>query len=90
MAVAGITCSNDCSVQDVQADKEAGCPVSFVGVCHRPATAFFYRQTRLGSVQGLNLGFLICTQFEMPPNLIKKVASGMEQDSEFMSIESLC
>lgn len=62
VAVAGIACADDGSLQNVQGGKEAGRAVPSVVVRHRPATTFFHRQTRLGSVQGLNLGFLIHAQ----------------------------
>lgn len=62
VAVAGIACSDDGPLQNVQGGKEAGRAVPFVVVGHRPATTFFHRQARLGSVQGLNLGFLIHAQ----------------------------
>ncbi len=57
-----ITRPNHCSIQHVQGGKKARRSVAFVIVGHRPASAFFHRQSGLGPVQGLDLRLLVDAQ----------------------------
>ena len=56
------TCADHGSRGDLQSGKQRGGSVALVIVCHCPATTLFQRQSRLGSVQCLDLTLLVATE----------------------------
>jgi len=57
-------------IEHAEGYKQHGRPVSFVIVCLFPAASLFHRQSRLGSVQSLDLALFIHTQNQ---GLIRRV-----------------
>ena len=51
--------ADDGSVKDVEGGEQRGCAVAFVVVGHRSGAAWLHRQTRLGTVERLDLALLI-------------------------------
>ena len=62
--MARITLADDFAFQNFQGGKERGRAMAHVVMGEGAATALLERQARLGSVQGLNLTFLIHAQDE--------------------------
>jgi len=56
--------ADDRSVEHAQCREESRRAVAFVVVCHRAITVFLQREARLGTVQGLDLAFLIYAEDE--------------------------
>jgi len=59
MAVSRHAVSDHFSIKHAEGRKQRGCAVAFVIVRHGPAASLFHREPRLGSVEGLNLAFLV-------------------------------
>src|SRR5258705_4668339 len=57
--MARVATANDGALQDVERREQASGSIAFVVVRHRSTTAFFHRQSRLSSIQRLNLRFLV-------------------------------
>ena len=51
--------ANDSAIEDVEGCEQRGGAVTFVVVGHRPGTARLHRQPRLGTVERLDLAFLV-------------------------------
>ena len=64
MSMTGHTLTDNRAVQDVEGRKESRRPVPLIVVSHRAATTLLKRETRLRSLQGLNLTFLIHAQHQ--------------------------
>jgi hypothetical protein len=62
MARTKITRPCDCLSQHIQGPEKTGRPAAFIVMRHRLKAPFSQRQTRLGSVNRLCLGFLVCGQ----------------------------
>ena len=59
MAVALHVLADDGAIEDVERGKERGRPMSLVIVGHGSEASLFHRQTGLGAVERLDLGFLV-------------------------------
>ena len=59
MAVALHVLADDGAIEDVERGKERGRPMSLVIVGHGAEASLFHRQTGLGAVERLDLGFLV-------------------------------
>jgi hypothetical protein len=64
MTVARRALADDPAFQHVKGSKQCRCAVTFVVVGHRPATALLHRQSRLGTVECLDLRLLVNRQHE--------------------------
>src|SRR5258705_1426107 len=62
MGMALHTAAEDTAIERVEGGKQGGCAVALVIMSHGAAAAGFDRQTGLGSVERLDLGFLIDRQ----------------------------
>ena len=62
MGMALHTAAEDDAIERVESGKQGGCAVALVIMSHGAAAAGFDRQTGLGSVERLDLGFLIDRQ----------------------------
>ena len=51
--------ADDGAIEDVEGGKQRGGTVTFVVVRHRPRAPWLHRQPRLGTVERLNLAFLV-------------------------------
>ena len=60
--VALIAIANNFASQNVERRKQGGRPMPFVVVSHGAAASLFQGQSRLGTLEGLNLALLIHTQ----------------------------
>src|SRR5688572_29770940 len=64
MAVLLHAVANDAAIGDVEGSKQRSGAIAFVVVRHGRTAALLQRQTRLGSVQSLNLAFLIAREHD--------------------------
>src|SRR4030042_477709 len=72
IAMKRITGTDNGTFENIQRCKEAGGPVTFIIMRHRPTSSFFHRQPGLGSVQRLYLRLFIDTQHQRFIRRIKK------------------
>ncbi len=47
------------SIKHIEGGKQRGCAVALIVMCHGTKPPFFERQTRLGSIQRLNLALFV-------------------------------
>ena len=59
MPVALHVASDDCPIENIQGGEQGGGSVSLIVVRHGAETPLFHGQARLGTVEGLNLAFLV-------------------------------
>lgn len=63
--------TDDFAIEHTQSRKQRSCAVALVVVRHGPTSAFLQGKTRLGTVEGLNLTFLVDTQDQGPVRWIE-------------------
>ena len=59
MSVALHTASDDFALEDIEGGEQGGGAMAFVVMGHGGAAPFFHRQTGLGTIEGLDLAFLV-------------------------------
>ena len=76
------TCADHGSRGDLQSGKQRGGSVALVIVCHCPATTLFQRQSRLGSVQCLDLTLLVATEEEETKGFIENNKNNLRKTTK--------
>ena len=78
-----ITSTDHSTFQDIECCKKAGSPVTFIIVRHGSSSPPFHRQSRLGSVQRLDLRLFIDAQHEGLSSLVASESEMVFLQNEF-------
>jgi hypothetical protein len=80
--------ADDGAIEDVEVGKQHGGTVTFVVVRHRPRAPWLHRQPRPGTVERLNLAFLVDRENDRMGGRIDVEAS-LSFSANFGSVDSL-